>query len=228
MAEETSQAVGSTPAEPTGDAKTFSEKYVQELRSENAQRRVEAKELKDQFAALEAKTNERDAVFGKMAEALGVKPDPADQVDPMAAVMDLATSNQQKLVAAEARTQKVAIDSAIALAAQTEHAIAPKDIAKLIDRTNITYDAETLEVRGVQEAIAAMKAATPAYFGEPMNEDQKLRPPTGTPGGGTPRQTPVVPDDSFAGRLKKLSDARHPFGPPGTGANPEQIRREAR
>ena len=228
---------GGTPGEggKKEDApKTFDEKYVKELRDENAKRRIEAKELKETVGELKQQLEEMSGPIRSIREALGHDPNKNAQ-EPLEALGTEVAALKQGF---EAMRQKAETEAAAKQSAQVSFEIKTKamvlgladgvdasDVEKLMDRTGVSFDAEAGEVVGVDGALAAMKADKPYLF----NEENAKAPPAGTPGGGTPPgRRRGGDDDTLTARLQKRAEQNialrgfNPLGQVGAQPNPQQ------
>jgi hypothetical protein len=183
------------------DGKKFDESYVKELRGENAARRNENKELKEQLAGVSEKLN---SLTDGLKALAGVKPNDTrtDPVQALASKVDELTKGltmmTDKAAKAAEREGAMAVESSLRVALRDAGPSAGHevdDLLKLMPRDGVAYDPETRTVAGVAEAVANFAKARPAYFGGNVTP-----PPPGTPGGGTPRSVghPAPPTPSEA------------------------------
>lgn len=179
--EESGQVPPAEPQDgtPTDGEQTFSAEYVKQLRGENAQRRIEAKELREQLAG----------VTQLIQEKLGVeKVDGTDALkaalEKMSGLSGKVDEMADKLTEQDAQIQQGAIQRAIISEAAKAGFVDPEEAVQLADLSKVTIDDDD-SVTGADEVVAALVAAKPHLL-----KDTKTTPQIGAtnpagPGGST-------------------------------------------
>ena len=208
---------------PVKDAKpgekTFPESYVKELRAEAAENRVKVKELSEKYDTLATSYTETQSAL-KLAAGIKETDNKTDPISTLTKKLEELSGDFQKERDERAksfvREKENAIEAALRVASHTAGAIAPEDVARLVDRSEVQYDPESREVTGVEELVADLKKARPHYFGE----EREPTPFAGTPGGGTPR-SPKQNREPESLQDKILKQMNQRYGTPtGSGFNP--------
>lgn len=183
--QDTKQDKGQDASQQDTQAKTFPEEYVKELRDENAKRRVEARELKDELGKMQEAFTSLQASLAKGAEKPPEKPDDVVQrVQEMAQVADTLTKKMQDL---ESRGQQNAVRQAVIIEAAKAGINDPEDAYKLADLNDVSVGDDGT-VTGAADAIAKLVEAKPYLL---KNERSKPANPGPTnPGGGSGSSSP--------------------------------------
>jgi chromosome segregation ATPase len=126
----------------SSSAKTFSEEYVKDLRSESARYRNQAKELQKKAEDAEAKANE----LGKSAETAQQEAKKA-----LDETKRLQSAYEQRIIRAELK------------AAAVEEGLVDMDAFKMVDLSSVKI-ADDGEITGVKDLISNLKKEKPYLF----------------------------------------------------------------
>lgn len=179
------EPAGSKKAKAKDDKpKTFSQDYVDELRSEAAGNRVKAKENADELKKLQAKVT--DIEKGEMDDLERAKSELEEAAVKMAEL-------ETETVSARAEAKTLKVEHAVMLAAIGADFRDPADALSMISQDDLIDEEGKLSNKKITARLTAIAEAKPY-----------LIKPTGTGSGdGAPKGTPPMDDESFTARVER-------------------------